>query len=105
ADRSVEVRHADDEPGALRAVPQEDDLPRRGDRSLERDRRIAHDDPQRGWQRRCAAARSTTPPVGAPTMAKFQWEATSRSGERKKGAMEADSAEIVESRLRSDGMT
>lgn len=38
-------------------------------------------------------------------MAKFQWEATNRSGERKRGAMEADSAEIVESRLRGDGMT
>jgi len=38
-------------------------------------------------------------------MAKFQWEATTRTGERKKGAMEADSAEIVESRLRGDGMT
>jgi len=38
-------------------------------------------------------------------MAKFQWEATTRSGERKKGAMEAESAEIVESRLRGDGMT
>ena len=38
-------------------------------------------------------------------MAKFQWEATTRSGEKKKGAMEAESAEIVESRLRGDGMT
>ncbi len=38
-------------------------------------------------------------------MAKFQWEATTRSGEKRKGAMEAESAEIVENRLRSDGMT
>ena len=38
-------------------------------------------------------------------MAKFQWEATTRTGEKKKGAMEAESAEIVENRLRGDGMT
>ena len=38
-------------------------------------------------------------------MPKFQWEATNRQGEKRKGAMEADSAEIVESRLRSDGLT
>ncbi len=37
-------------------------------------------------------------------MAKFQWEATSRSGEKKKGAMEADTADVVENRLRSDGL-
>ena len=38
-------------------------------------------------------------------MAKFQWEATTRSGETKRGAMEAESADIVENRLRSDGLT
>jgi len=38
-------------------------------------------------------------------MAKFQWEATTRSGEKRKGAMEAETAEIVENRLRGDGMT
>lgn len=38
-------------------------------------------------------------------MAKFQWEATTRTGEKRKGAMEAESAEIVENRLRGDGMT
>ncbi len=38
-------------------------------------------------------------------MPKFNWEATTRSGDRRKGQMEADTAEIVESRLRSDGMT
>ncbi|MBA3458326.1 MAG: type II secretion system F family protein [Deltaproteobacteria bacterium] len=38
-------------------------------------------------------------------MAKFQWEATTRTGETRKGAMEAESAEIVENRLRGDGMT
>ncbi len=38
-------------------------------------------------------------------MAKFQWEATTRAGEKRKGVMEADSAEAVESRLRGDGMT
>ena len=37
-------------------------------------------------------------------MAKFQWEATTRSGEKRKGAMEAETAEIVENRLRGDGM-
>ncbi len=38
-------------------------------------------------------------------MAKFQWEATTRAGEKRKGAMEAESAAIVEQRLRGDGMT
>jgi type IV pilus assembly protein PilC len=38
-------------------------------------------------------------------MPKFQWEASTRTGEKRKGAMEADSAEIVENRLRGDGMT
>jgi type IV pilus assembly protein PilC len=38
-------------------------------------------------------------------MAKFQWEAATRSGETRKGVMEAESAEIVEARLRSDGMS
>jgi type IV pilus assembly protein PilC len=38
-------------------------------------------------------------------MAKFQWEATTRTGERKRGAMEADTAAAVEARLRSDGLT
>ena len=38
-------------------------------------------------------------------MAKFQWEATTRAGEKRKGAMEAETADIVENRLRNDGMT
>lgn len=38
-------------------------------------------------------------------MAKFQWEAATRSGETRKGVMEAETAEIVEARLRSDGMS
>ncbi|MGE3765333.1 MAG: type II secretion system F family protein, partial [Kofleriaceae bacterium] len=38
-------------------------------------------------------------------MAKFQWEATTRAGEKRKGAMEADNAQVVEQRLRNDGMT
>ena len=38
-------------------------------------------------------------------MAKFQWEATTRAGEKRKGAMEAETAQIVEQRLRGDGMT
>jgi type IV pilus assembly protein PilC len=38
-------------------------------------------------------------------MAKFNWEATTRAGEKRKGAMEAETAEIVENRLRNDGMT
>ncbi len=38
-------------------------------------------------------------------MAKFQWEATTRTGEKRKGAMEAETREIVENRLRGDGLT
>ena len=38
-------------------------------------------------------------------MARFQWEGTTRSGERKRGVMEAESREIVEGRLKSDGLT
>jgi type IV pilus assembly protein PilC len=38
-------------------------------------------------------------------MAKFQWEATTRAGEKKRGAMEADSSAQVETRLRGDGLT
>jgi type IV pilus assembly protein PilC len=37
-------------------------------------------------------------------MAKFTWEGTTRSGEKRKGVMEADSATVVEERLRSDGL-
>lgn len=37
-------------------------------------------------------------------MARFQWEATSRNGDKRKGVMEADSPQIVENRLRSDGL-
>nr|HEX4318860.1 type II secretion system F family protein [Kofleriaceae bacterium] len=38
-------------------------------------------------------------------MAKFQWEATGRSGEKRRGVMEAEAATEVENRLRSDGFT
>ncbi|HEY4180692.1 MAG TPA: type II secretion system F family protein [Kofleriaceae bacterium] len=38
-------------------------------------------------------------------MAKFQWEATTRSGEKRKGVMEAETPDVVEQRLRGDGMT
>ena len=38
-------------------------------------------------------------------MANFQWEATNRAGEKRKGVVEAESAESVESRLRGEGMT
>ena len=38
-------------------------------------------------------------------MAKFLWEATTRAGEKRKGAMEAETAQVVEQRLRGDGMT
>jgi type IV pilus assembly protein PilC len=38
-------------------------------------------------------------------MAKFQWEATTRAGERKRGSMEAETAAQVEGRLRGDGLT
>jgi type IV pilus assembly protein PilC len=38
-------------------------------------------------------------------MAKFQWEGTTRAGDRKKGVMEGDSQLDVEQRLRSDGLT
>ena len=37
-------------------------------------------------------------------MARFQWEATTRTGDKRKGVMEADSPQIVENRLRSDGL-
>ena len=38
-------------------------------------------------------------------MAKFQWEGTTRAGEKRKGVMEAASAADVENRLRTDGLT
>jgi type IV pilus assembly protein PilC len=38
-------------------------------------------------------------------MAKFQWEATTRVGEKRKGAMDADTQAQVEARLRADGLT
>lgn len=38
-------------------------------------------------------------------MAKFQWEGTTRAGEKRRGVIEADSAAIVEERLRGDGMS
>jgi type IV pilus assembly protein PilC len=38
-------------------------------------------------------------------MAKFLWEGTTRGGDRKRGTMEAESREIVEARLRHDGLT
>ncbi|MBX3157897.1 MAG: type II secretion system F family protein [Deltaproteobacteria bacterium] len=38
-------------------------------------------------------------------MAKFQWEATTRAGEKKRGTMDAENATAVESRLRADGLT
>jgi len=37
-------------------------------------------------------------------MAKFQWEAIARNGDRRRGVMEAESSAQVEARLRSDGM-
>src|SRR5215471_9573549 len=37
-------------------------------------------------------------------MARFQWEATTRVGEKRKGAAEADSAQAVENQLRAQGM-
>src|SRR6185369_7806114 len=37
-------------------------------------------------------------------MAKFQWEASTRAGEKKRGAMEAETAAQVEARLRGDGL-
>jgi type IV pilus assembly protein PilC len=38
-------------------------------------------------------------------MAKFQWEATTRTGEKRRGVMEAETATQVEARLRGDGLT
>ena len=38
-------------------------------------------------------------------MAKFQWEATTRAGEKKRGIMEAETGDQVDSRLRADGLT
>jgi type IV pilus assembly protein PilC len=38
-------------------------------------------------------------------MARFQWEATTRAGDKKRGVMEADTATQVEARLRGDGLT
>jgi type IV pilus assembly protein PilC len=37
-------------------------------------------------------------------MAKFQWEATTRAGEKRKGVVEADSATAAEERLRGEGL-
>jgi type IV pilus assembly protein PilC len=37
-------------------------------------------------------------------MAKFQWEATTRTGEKKRGTMEAETGEAVERRLSGDGL-
>src|SRR5688572_6949081 len=37
-------------------------------------------------------------------MAKFHWEATNRAGEKRKGVVEAESADAVESRLKGEGM-
>ena len=38
-------------------------------------------------------------------MAKFQWEATTRSGEKRRGTIDAETAAQVEARLRGDGLT
>ncbi len=38
-------------------------------------------------------------------MAKFQWEATTRMGEKKRGTMEAETADAVEKRLSGDGLS
>ena len=38
-------------------------------------------------------------------MAKFQWEGTTRAGEKRKGSMEADNAAAVTERLKGDGLT
>jgi type IV pilus assembly protein PilC len=38
-------------------------------------------------------------------MAKFQWEGTTRAGEKRKGVMEAESAGAAEERLRGDGLS
>ena len=37
-------------------------------------------------------------------MAKFQWEATTRTGEKKRGTMEAETGDAVEKRLSGDGL-
>ncbi len=37
-------------------------------------------------------------------MAKFAWEGTTRAGEKRRGVMEAENRDIVEERLRSDGV-
>jgi type IV pilus assembly protein PilC len=38
-------------------------------------------------------------------MAKFQWEGTTRAGEKRRGVIEGDSAAVVEERLRGDGLS
>jgi len=38
-------------------------------------------------------------------MARFNWEATTKNGEKKRGVMETDTREQVEARLRNDGLT
>ena len=37
-------------------------------------------------------------------MAKFSWEGTTRAGEKRRGVMEAENRDIVEERLRGDGV-
>ena len=38
-------------------------------------------------------------------MARFNWEGTTRNGERRRGTMEADNRDVVATRLRNDGVT
>src|SRR5689334_21423737 len=38
-------------------------------------------------------------------MAKFSWEGTTRAGEKRRGVMEAETRDVVEERLRGDGVT
>src|ERR1044071_3370667 len=38
-------------------------------------------------------------------MAKFSWEGTTRAGEKRRGVMEAENRDVVEERLRGDGVS
>src|SRR5678816_1264790 len=51
-----------------------------------------------------SAVTAHPPQLGGADMAKFAWEGTTRAGEKRRGVMEADNRDVVEDRLRGDGV-
>src|SRR4029434_2791091 len=99
-----QVGDADAEPVSGQPVPAPDDQPRRGGQPqlgagrTAAEHRVGRQPAAPAWQLFASHGEGVRPMAAAQIA--FQWEARTRSGETKKGVMEAESEEAVHNKLK-----